>query len=341
MERMSTLTLEKRNDLHLTSSGVGHSIRSAPQSPTSQVKVTRTNPLPPALARQSQDTPSTTADIYHTTTTHCAHGLKPSDPRLAHSTAYKRAAGSWKVNHTLDTIDKLDMKPWRRPLTMAYQSSEMKARYRGQPESISHLLPHSPDPRPATLADHHTNGPTKELVPSGVNRGARGRGFVPQNQAVLDRLQPYLTSSKWFHRSFSSSELRRYPLKDAATYWQCEDYPKAWGHGTREKPLPRQLNRSDPGPMRDRTVFRSSTFIPRLPKSSHPISSGLKSLHSEAFTAPSAEARRALFHRPVSTDLHLHSSAPGGGSSLNAGAAAGNMYKTANMVYGTEPTVVS
>ena len=81
-----------------------------------------------------------------------------------------------------------------------------------------------------------------------------------------------LPSPLRFHRSFSSSELRRYPLKDAATYWQCEDYPKAWGHGTREKPLPRQLNRSDPGPMRDRTVFRSSTFIPRLPKSSHPIS---------------------------------------------------------------------
>ena len=75
-----------------------------------------------------------------------------------------------------------------------------------------------------------------------------------------------------YHRTFSQGELDRYPKKDVATYWQCEDYPKAWGHGMRDNPLPRRLNRTDPGPMRDRTLFRSATTIPRIPQSLQPVS---------------------------------------------------------------------
>ena len=75
-----------------------------------------------------------------------------------------------------------------------------------------------------------------------------------------------------YHRTFSPGELGRYPKKDVATYWQCEDYPKAWGHGMRDNPLPRRLNRTDPGPMRDRTLFRSATTIPRIPQSLQPVS---------------------------------------------------------------------
>ena len=75
-----------------------------------------------------------------------------------------------------------------------------------------------------------------------------------------------------YHRTFSQGELGRYPKKDVATYWQCEDYPKAWGHGMRNNPLPRRLNRTDPGPMRDRTLFRSATTIPRIPQSLQPVS---------------------------------------------------------------------
>ena len=37
MERMSTLTIETRNDLHLTSTGVAHSIRQQP--PENSIKV--------------------------------------------------------------------------------------------------------------------------------------------------------------------------------------------------------------------------------------------------------------------------------------------------------------
>ncbi len=39
----------------------------------------------------------------------------------------------------------------------------------------------------------------------------------------------------------------------------------------KENPLPRKLSRTDPGPMRDRTLFRTGTIIPRLPGSPQPI----------------------------------------------------------------------
>ena len=37
----------------------------------------------------------------------------------------------------------------------------------------------------------------QELTPSTVNRLAQGRPFVPQNQAVLDRNEPYMTTNNW------------------------------------------------------------------------------------------------------------------------------------------------
>ena len=39
MERMSTLTTESRNDLHLTSTGVGHAVRETVQFPPPDFKV--------------------------------------------------------------------------------------------------------------------------------------------------------------------------------------------------------------------------------------------------------------------------------------------------------------
>ena len=47
---------------------------------------------------------------------------------------------------------------------------------------------------------------------------------------LIQLISPLLLSPR-NHRTFSRGELGRYPKKDVATYWQCEDYPKAWGHG--------------------------------------------------------------------------------------------------------------
>ena len=69
----------------------------------------------------------------------------------------------------------------------------------------------------------------------------------------------------------SRQELGEYPKKQYATYWECEEYPKAWGHGSKENPLPvHSVPRSD-RPMRDEVVFPTATTIPRLPKSLKPV----------------------------------------------------------------------
>lgn len=81
-----------------------------------------------------------------------------------------------------------------------------------------------------------------------------------------------MTTNNWYHRTFGREELSCYPKKDIATYWQCEDYPKAWGYGTKENQLPKRRHQTDPGPMRDRMVFRTGTTIPRLPKTMQPVS---------------------------------------------------------------------
>ncbi|XP_064400587.1 stabilizer of axonemal microtubules 3-like [Halichondria panicea] len=330
MERMSTVTTtETRNDLHLTSTGVSHAIRDTVQSP--QFNATRTNPLPPSLAAPRVDPRLT--DTYQTTTG-TVHCYQPSGTILSHPT-HKKAAGNWRVDYTLDTINKLSVKPWRRPLVMGNQCSEMKGSYKAKPETISSIISHSGNPQPPMLADHFCEGPTKGLHSSTVNKALQGRSFIPQNQAVLDRLEPYMTTNHWYHRTFSGGELKKYPKKDVATYWQCENYPKAWGHGMKENPLPRKLSRTDPGPMRDRTLFRTGTIIPRLPGSPQPIASGLMSLYSDMYKIPSEKQRQQIFHCSVkpftqvdAPDKTMLQAVPG-------------MYKTVNMTYGTGPPQIA
>ena len=70
---------------------------------------------------------------------------------------------------------------------------------------------------------------------------------------------------------FDREELLDYPMKDASTYWDCEEYPKAWGHGPKLNPLPKESVPRERPPMRDRTWFPSASKIPRLPKPMVPV----------------------------------------------------------------------
>ena len=56
-----------------------------------------------------------------------------------------------------------------------------------------------------------------------------------RDDGALQLLDPYVPTSHQVHKRFSRHELGGYPKKDAATYWRCEDYPHAWGHGTKHK----------------------------------------------------------------------------------------------------------
>ena len=68
-----------------------------------------------------------------------------------------------------------------------------------------------------------------------------------------------------------------YPKKDYATYWACEDYTKAWGHGPRENPLPKAAVPRAKLPMRDEAdnhnldKFAHPVDIKNLPKRMKPV----------------------------------------------------------------------
>ena len=62
-----------------------------------------------------------------------------------------------------------------------------------------------------------------------------GKEFFVPDQAVVDLLDPYLTTTNKTHRRFKPKEWAGVAKKDVPTYWACEEYPKAWGHGPHHK----------------------------------------------------------------------------------------------------------
>lgn len=67
------------------------------------------------------------------------------------------------------------------------------------------------------------------------NPKLQGKPFYVRDKGVLSLLDPYLSTTQKDHRSFKPDELKKYPKKDIATTWQCEDMPKSWGHGLKHK----------------------------------------------------------------------------------------------------------
>ena len=102
------------------------------------------------------------------------------------------------------------------------------------------------------------------------------------DQAVMTHINPYMTTTKKDHRPFTTTEQgRAYAKKNALTFWEFENYPKVWGHGSRDGaniPPRRQLNKNDS--MRDLTmggleIKSETTKIPARPSAIHVPNKGL------------------------------------------------------------------
>ncbi|XP_038169565.1 uncharacterized protein LOC119802615 [Arvicola amphibius] len=126
---------------------------------------------------------------------------------------------------------------WGVPLNTKYQISEMKAQYTGCP-SLDQSAPLFADPQPLELADHHRGGPSQALIPWTRNPEMAGQPFTVSKMGVLDRLQPYLTTSA---RDFSRKEQSQKIL----TCRSCLKKPQASGHGG---PPKERLARARPVP---------------------------------------------------------------------------------------------
>eukprot|EP00794_Sanderia_malayensis_P018208 gene18208-20026_t len=284
--------LESRNDLHLTATGIGHDFRDSLQFPPANFERSVLKSLPsPLLERNVTE--------HFKTTTGSTHNYKPNDTRLSND-IHKKSAGHWKVGYVEDVIKKLQVKPWRKPLTMGNQSSEMKAQFTGK-TGVSLSRHFSNDLQPSVYRHHNDEGPLKNLVPSTQNPELAGQKYFVSDRGILSyHSDMYLTTTQKNHRAFGKNELCKYPKKQYATFWECENYPKAWGHGSNENPLVRPLVARKQEPMRDQIWFKTATVVPRIPKSMTPVpNKGMRSEVMANYTMPNEEKRNELFTCPV------------------------------------------
>jgi hypothetical protein len=286
----------KTNDIFLTSSGVGHHWRPGYYFPSSNFRSVVLNPLPPKLAKSKE----ITCDEHFTTSTGVVHDQKDIGLNYGNlNPLYKKAPASYNVDYNKDLHEKLQPGGWRRPLTMGYQTSETHEQFRLQP-GISEPTELTPNPRGYLLHGHLTEGPSQKVLPTTKNEKLRGRPFYPRDKAVMDLNDPYLTTNNKVHRRFTAKELDSYPHKDNVTFWECEEYPKAWGHGSKHNPLPKDSVAREPLPMRDTMVFKTATRVPRIPHAfQHVPHSGLKSEYDDRYLVPSDPKRTQAVFCPL------------------------------------------
>ncbi|XP_002731919.3 stabilizer of axonemal microtubules 3-like [Saccoglossus kowalevskii] len=319
----------KRFDLHQTSTGRGHDWRPAYYFPASDFKQTIHNPLPPQLAKQDEIIKP------FSTTTGDVHDYKMGGGVYSND-LHKKAPGNWKVHYTKDTHEKLQGRQWRRPLTTGSMETEMQANYKGLPSKINfdNFVPGT-NPLPPLLENHHANGPMKSVVPSTENQELRGRPFYARDPAILTELDPYISTTHKDHRPYAKRELSGYPKKDAATYWRCEDYPQAWGHGTKHNPLPPGSVPRERLPMRDDIWFKTRIKEPvRWPEKFKRVPhSGMRTEKQAKYIEPSDLRMKQNYLCPVDTPWVLPEPGPKEIFSVP------RMYKTEYMTYASGETV--
>ena len=328
-EQIHFTMTESRNDLHLTSTGRGHEHRNRLVFPPVSFKRTLLHELPSSVANDRN------LQHFYITTTGAAHDYKPAN--TSEKNMHKKAPGHWGVKYVEDTIKKLHVKPQRTPLTTGFQSSEMKNQFQGKvgnPKTTTHFSAHV---QPPMFRHHHTSGPLKSLVASSVNPELSGQKYNIQDRGVFNyHGDMYLTTTQKDHRSFTKEERSRYPSKDYASYWECEKYSKAWGHGSKHNPLPADSVPREMGPMRDHTWFKTSTISqPRVPKQLDRVPhKGMCSDVIANFKTVSAAERDTLFHCPVATPWELQG--PGTDEIFSVP----KMYKTEYQSYASEKSVI-
>merc|ERR1719436_1231540 len=193
------------------------------------------------------------------------HGEK-TQKAVHRNVLYKKAPGHWNVHYMDRTIGKLNVEN-KRAFTMADRVSEMTSKY-------------IPKENFRTAVDHHRT--TSSAVIGGPSRTKQA---TSDQQAMMTHINPYMTTTKKDHRPFTTTEQgRHYAKKNALTFWEFENYPKVWGHGSNDgKNIPERKKLNAQDSMRDLTLggleIKSQTKkIPARPSAAHVPHKGLRSL---------------------------------------------------------------
>ncbi|XP_027715043.1 uncharacterized protein LOC114041042 [Vombatus ursinus] len=173
--------------------------------PPPKVRNTVPESLPPAAEQDSHILDFDEVFSRWETSSGAAHGPKThgdvyAQPKYVLTSRVKRTLG------IKDLGEKLQLRPCRHPLTMAYQKSEMRDKYQGWRNLGSETTTRAV-PQPWELADHHAQGPSQALIPSSENPALSGLSFYIPEQGVLDRHQPYLTTTAQDFRYYTRKEL--------------------------------------------------------------------------------------------------------------------------------------
>ncbi|OCT70934.1 hypothetical protein XELAEV_18037848mg [Xenopus laevis] len=254
--------LERSQDWHLTSTGVGLNHTAPTSFPPPHIRSSLSDPLPAGLDKTDEVTAYDELLNTYETTTGSNHNRKYPGPR------HPIAPPHWKVHYNKDLWDK------------------------AQPT----LANFHAGPQPFSLSNHHGGGPSQSIVPTTENKVLSGETFYIRDGGALRLNDIYASTTACDFRAFNAKELEGYPKKDILTYWQAgdysdeaEDYPKAWGHGLKENPLPKKAHPilRRPPPMRDVTQFPIATKLPRIPPRAVPVPNrGLKTLAQESYQSP-------------------------------------------------------
>ncbi|XP_068099003.1 stabilizer of axonemal microtubules 3 [Hyperolius riggenbachi] len=321
--------LERRQDWHLTSTGVGHDYRAQVPFPPPHIKSSLSEPLPATLQQSSAVTAFDVLLNTYETTTGSTHDRKYPGGVFSQP-SHPLPPPNWKVHYNKDLWDKLKLRTWRTP---EKPRSEMKAKFQGHPAQPTYSTFHA-GPQPFPLDNHLNAGPSQSLVAATENKTLSGEPYYIRDGGVLALNDIYATTTARDFRAFTTKELEGYPKKDILTYWQAEDYPKVWGHGLKENPLSKETLRRPP-PMRDSMQFPTATKLPRIPPRAKSVPHrGLKTLAQESYQWPLDDKRSHDVYFPLECPWTIPRSGP-----LPEIMSVPKMYETEYEIYGSDQPV--
>ncbi|XP_053308157.1 uncharacterized protein LOC128470312 [Spea bombifrons] len=326
----------KRQDGFLTSTGVGLEYQPPVSFPPPGVRSTASDPLPPFLQKSKKV--SAFDEVVNAFETTNGDAYKGKHPRgVLSQPSYPLPPPHWTVHYNKEFEENFRNRQLKSPRNIQNRQSEMKAAYRGE-SGLPSLSEFHAGPQPFSLEDHHNSGPSQSIVASTENRALSGKPYYIRDKGVLALNDIYASTTTRDFRAFTAKELGSYPKKDVLTYWEAENYPKAWGHGLKENPLRRDAKPTlrPPPPMQDTSRFPNVTKVPRIPPAAKPVPNrGLKTLAQESYNWP-MEAKKCD---------HVYSSMERPWNVPRQGAAnmimsVPKMYKTEYKTYGSGQLVI-
>ncbi|CAH8576023.1 unnamed protein product [Schistosoma rodhaini] len=139
----------------------------------------------------------------------------------------------WDVHYINDFRSRFLSGGYRRPLSPSHQTTETKESYGGADGPSELWRPLSM--RPFEIEDHHTDGPSKNIIPSTKNASLSGRVLYPKDKETLRYLDPYLTTYMKDHRVWKPEELKETSEKNMPTYLNLTGYPTSNVFGSESK----------------------------------------------------------------------------------------------------------